>query len=141
MFKPDHPLSPLAQHRDLIAQFIRYGVTGGFVTLIGVGVYWICARKLGYAPLLATLFAYLVAVSIGYGLHSRFSFRGHGSRDDMVGTTGRFFAGSLLSYLLNSLLVWVVTGPMGRPAEWGIIPMVFITPVIIFIVNRLWVFR
>jgi putative flippase GtrA len=133
--------SLLMSNKALLLQFVRYGVTGGFVTLVGVGVYWVVASKGGYAPLLATLVAYLVAVTIGYGLHSRFSFKDHGSRDDVVGTTSRFLAGSLLSYSLNSLFVWIATGPMHGPVEWGIVPMVFITPVIIFIVNRLWVFR
>ncbi len=141
MTKPKPLLPPIGQHRELIAQFIRYGLTGGFVTLIGVGVYWYAARKSGFSPLVATLLAYLVAVAIGYVLHSRFSFKGHGSRDDTLKTTSRFFAGSLLSYALNSLFVWIATGPMRGPPEWGIIPMVFITPVVLFIVNRLWVFK
>ena len=131
----------LARNRDLVMQFLRYGITGGFVTLVGVGVYWLCATPWGYPPLLATFFAYLIAVSIGYVLHSRFSFKNHGSREDTLGTSSRFIAGSLLSYALNSLFVWITTGLLGGPAWWGIPPMVFVTPVIIFIVNRLWVFR
>jgi putative flippase GtrA len=129
------------QHRDFIAQFFRYGVTGGFVTLIGVGIYWFAATRIGAAPLLATLLAYLVAVALGYILHSRFSFKGHGSRDDTVRTTARFFAGSLVSYALNSLFVWILTSALHGPAWWGIPPMVFVTPVIIFFINRRWVFR
>jgi putative flippase GtrA len=125
----------------VISQFIRYGITGGFVTLVGVGVYWLFATPWGYPPLIATLFAYMVAVSIGYVLHSRFSFKGHGSRGNTLSTTSRFFAGSLLSYALNSLFVWITTGLLHGPPWWGIPPMVFITPIIIFIVNRLWVFR
>ncbi len=141
MQKSDDPSLPFSEHREVIAQLIRYGVTGGIVTLIGVGVYWFCVKSLGAAPLLATFAAYLVAVMIGYVLHSRFSFRGHGSRDNPIGTTSRFFAGSVVSYLLNSLFVWIVTGPMAFAPEWGIVPMVFVTPLIIFVINRLWVFR
>jgi putative flippase GtrA len=131
----------LSEHREVIAQLIRYGVTGGVVTLIGVGVYWLCVTSLGASPLLATFAAYVVAVMIGYVLHSRFSFKGHGSRDNPIGTTSRFFAGSVVSYLLNSLFVWIVTGPMAFAPEWGIVPMVFVTPLIIFVINRIWVFR
>jgi hypothetical protein len=50
----------IAARSALLGQFLRYGVTGGFVTLIGVGVYWVVATWFGYAPLLATLLAYLV---------------------------------------------------------------------------------
>jgi putative flippase GtrA len=134
-------LLPLLKHREMITQLVRYGITGGIVTLIGVGVYWACVRSVGASPLLATFVAYVVAVMIGYVLHSRFSFKGHGSRDNPIGTTSRFFAGSVVSYLLNSLFVWIVTGPMAFAPEWGIVPMVFVTPLIIFVINRLWVFR
>jgi putative flippase GtrA len=130
----------IAARSALLGQFLRYGVTGGFVTLIGVGVYWVVATWFGYAPLLATLLAYLVAVSIGYVLHSRFSFRGHGSRDSALRTTGRFFAGSLISYVCNSMFVWILTGLLHGPAWWGIVPMVCVTPIIIFWINRRWVF-
>ncbi len=125
----------------VLSQFLRYGITGGFVTIIGVTLYWIVATPMGYPPLLATLAAYSVAVSIGYVMHSRFSFRGHGNRDDTVKTGGKFFAGSLFSYLLNSLFVWILTGWLGGPPWWGIVPMVFVTPLILFWVNRLWVFN
>jgi putative flippase GtrA len=122
-------------------QLFRYGVTGGGVTLLGAGLYWITTEFYGATPLMGTLLAYLIAVVVGYVLHSRFTFKGHGSRDNTVRTTSRFFMGSLLSYGLNSLLVWIVTGPMGFASVWGLIPIVFITPIIIFIVNRYWVFK
>ncbi len=134
-------LTSLEGRREVLLQFLRYGIAGGFVTLIGVAVYWLCATHLGQAPLLATLFAYLVAVAIGYVAHSRFSFKGHGARDNSLKTTSRFFAGSLLSYALNSLFVWIMTGLLQGPAWWGIPPMVFVTPIIIFFVNRHWVFE
>jgi putative flippase GtrA len=122
-------------------QLFRYALTGGGITLIGAGIYWIAADIYNLAPLLATLVAYLVAVVLGYILHSRYSFKDHGRRDNTARTTSRFFLGSLISYGLNSALVWVVTGPMGFAPVWGIVPMIFITPIIIFIINRNWVFK
>lgn len=128
------------ERRALLAQFLRYGVTGGFVTLLGVAVYWVCAKHAGVAPLLANVAAYLVAMAFGYVLHSRFSFRGHGDRDNPAGRTARFFLVSLVSFALNSLFVWVLTGPLGGPVWWPIPAMVFVTPVIVFVLNRKWVF-
>ena len=126
--------------RALLMQFVRFGLTGGFVTILGVLIYWVGATFFGYPPLFATLIAYIIAASVGYVMHSRFSFRGHGSRDDTVKTGSKFLAGSLLSYVLNSLFVWILTGWLGGPPWWGIVPMVVVTPIIIFWVNRLWVF-
>jgi putative flippase GtrA len=137
----DPNLSFIDQNRALIAQVIRYAITGGFVTLIGAGVYRYLATNLGYAPLIANAAAYLVAVAIGYVLHSRYSFRGHGSRDNEAVTGSRFFVGSLVSWALNSLFVWIVTSVMALHPDWGLVPIIFITPVIMFVVNRRWVFQ
>ncbi|MCJ8158757.1 GtrA family protein [Sphingomonas sp. LaA6.9] len=119
---------------------MRYGLTGGFVTLIGAGAYWVTATFAGVAPLAANVIAYAVSVVIGYVLHSRWSFRGHGSRDNLARITSRFVMVSVVSFVLNSLFVWVLTGPLGGPTWWPVIPMVFVTPLVTFALNRAWVF-
>ena len=126
--------------RSLLGQLVRFGLVGGFVTALGVAVYWIPATFFGVAPLLANLLAYAVAVALGYVLHSRVSFRGHGSRDNVAQRTGRFFVVSLVSLGLNSLFVGVLTGPLDGPTWWPVIPMLFVTPLVTFYLNRQWVF-
>ena len=126
--------------RALLAQLIRYGVTGGFVTFVGAGVYWIWSTPFRYPPLVATLIAYAVSVTIGYVLHSRFSFKGHGNRDRTAARTLRFVAVSGVSLALNSVFVWVLTGLMHGATWWPIPAMVFVTPVAVFALNRKWVF-
>lgn len=124
----------------LLGQLIRFGMVGGFVTALGVATYWVPATFLGVAPLLANLLGYAVAVAFGYVLHSRVSFRGHGSRDNVARRTGRFFIVSLVSLGLNSLFVGVLTGPLDGPTWWPVIPMLFVTPLVTFYLNRQWVF-
>ena len=124
----------------LLGQLIRFGMVGGFVTALGVAAYWVPATFLGVAPLLANLLGYAVAVAFGYVLHSRVSFRGHGSRDNVARRTGRFFIVSLVSLGLNSLFVGVLTGPLDGPTWWPVIPMLFVTPLVTFYLNRQWVF-
>jgi putative flippase GtrA len=98
------------------------------------------ATFLGVAPLVANVIGYLVAAGIGYLLHSRISFRGHGSRDNPAQRTGRFLIVSLISLGLNSLFVWWLTGPMHGPTWWPVVPMLFVTPLVTFALNRQWVF-
>ena len=125
---------------ELFGQLVRYGLTGGFVTALGAGVYWVTATFMGVAPLLANVFAYAIAVAVGYVLHSKWSFKGHGSRDNLARTTGRFFIVSLVSFGLNSLFVWILTGPLEGPTWWPVIPILFVTPLVTFALNRRWVF-
>jgi putative flippase GtrA len=126
--------------RELFAQLIRFGLTGGFVTALGVGVYWVTATFYGVAPLLANLLAYAIAVAVGYVMHSRWSFKGHGRRDNVARTSSRFFLVSMVSLCLNSLFVWVTTGLLNGPDWWPIPFMLFVTPLVTFTLNRRWVF-
>ena len=48
---------------DLWGQLVRYGITGGFVTALGAGVYWVTATFAGIPPLAANVLAYAVAVA------------------------------------------------------------------------------
>ena len=124
----------------MFGQLVRFGLVGGFVTALGVIVYWVPATFMGVPPLLANLLAYGVAAAIGYVLHSRVSFRGHGSRDNPAKRTARFFIVSLVSLGLNSLFVGLLTGPLHGPTWWPVIPMLFVTPLVTFALNRRWVF-
>jgi putative flippase GtrA len=129
-----------ADPRALLGQLIRFGLVGGFVTALGAGAYWVPATFMGVPPLAANVIGYLVAAGVGYVLHSRVSFRGHGSRDNPVQRTGRFLIVSLVSLALNSLFVWVLTGPLAGPTWWPVVPMIFVTPLATFALNRYWVF-
>jgi putative flippase GtrA len=124
----------------LFGQVVRYGITGGLVTALAAAFYWAVASLCGVHPLIANFLAYLVAVASGYVMHSRWSFKGHGSRDDARRTTSRFFIVSLVSLGLNSLWVWLLTGVLHGPNWWPVIPMLFVTPAAAFTLNRHWVF-
>lgn len=124
----------------LIGQLWRYGVSGGLVTALGVGVYWAAAVPLEVDPLTANLLGYLAAVATGYVMHSRWSFRGHGRRDNPARTTGRFFMVSLVSLALNSVWVWLLTDYFHLHPNWPVLPMLFVTPLVTFELNRRWVF-
>ena len=124
----------------VLGQLIRFGLVGGFVTALGAGAYLVAAMVFDIAPLLANVVAYAVAVATGYVLHSRVSFRGHGRRDNLARTTSRFVVVSLVSFLLNSLWVWLLTEPLRGPDWWPVVPMLFVTPLVTFALNRRWVF-
>lgn len=124
----------------LIGQLWRYGVSGGLATALSVAVYWAAAVPLGVDPLIANLLGYLVAVVSGYVMHSRWSFRGHGSRDAPVRTTSRFFLVSFVSLGLNSFWVWLLTDYFGVHPNWPVLPMLFVTPLVTFALYRRWVF-
>jgi putative flippase GtrA len=128
-----------SEHREIAGQLVRYGLTGGLASIVNIAVYWVLAAG-GMDPNLAWTIGFLAAVLVGYVIHSRWSFRGHGRRDNLARTGGRFFAVSLVSLALNEFWVWLLVTHFGLPL-WAPYPLVLgVTPLIIFSLNRRWVF-
>lgn len=127
------------EHREIGGQLMRYALTGGLASIVNIGVYWFLAAG-GLDPNLAWTVGFLAAVAVGYVVHSRWSFRGHGRRDNLKRTGGRFFAVALVSFALNQLWVWLLVQHFALPL-WSPYPLVLVvTPLIIFALNRKWVF-
>lgn len=124
----------------MLLQLTRFVISGALVTALGVGVYALVALVLRWHPQLGNFLAYAVAVMTGYVVHSRWSFRDHGAERDHR-TKVRFIIVSLISYALNSSWVWLFTKPLHLGPAWPMLPMVFVTPVVTFTLNRQWVFR
>jgi len=122
-------------------QLLRYALAGGFVTALQAAVYWCLAQWLAVHPQLANVCGYLIAVASGYVLHGRFTFRGHGARDQPGRQAVRFVAVSLLSLALNAFWVWLCVQVLAWPL-WTPVPfMGLVTPAVVFALNRQWVFR
>ncbi|HVF83651.1 MAG TPA: GtrA family protein [Sphingomicrobium sp.] len=128
------------ERQAVIGQLMRFLVSGATVTALGVGVYALVALVLGWHPQLGNLLAYLIAVATGYLLHSRWSFRDHGGERGGH-TVVKFLVVSLVSYALNSFWVWLCTEALDLSPAWPILPMLFVTPLVTFTLNRQWVFR
>ena len=124
----------------MVAQLTRFIISGALVTALGVGVYAIVAIVLRWEPQLGNFLAYVIAVASGYVMHSRWSFRDHGGQRTHS-TKVRFVTVSIISYALNSFWVWLLFSylELGRGAP--IVPMLFVTPLVTFVLNRQWVFR
>lgn len=131
-------LSP--ERRTVLGQLARFVVSGAFVTALGVGIYAFVALVLRWHPQLGNFLAYVVAVATGYFMHSQWSFRGHGGERTHA-TKVRFAIVSITSYVLNSLWVWLLFTQLHLGRAAPMVPMLFVTPVVTFTLNRQWVFR
>jgi putative flippase GtrA len=128
------------KHHLIARQLLRFVISGGLVTALGVGVYALVALVLKWHPQVGNLLAYVTAAGTGYILHSRWSFEGHGRRGNLARTGSRFLIVSFVSLGLNSFWVWLLTEPMDLSPAWPILPMLFVTPLVTFTLNRQWVF-
>lgn len=128
------------RRHEAAGQLVRFVAAGGLATAIYTLVYSPLAGFRLTSEQVANLCGYVVAAACGYLLHSRWSFRGHGAAPQQ--TSVRFVAVSLISYGMNSFWVWLLTGDamLAGPFWWPLIPVLFVTPLVTFALNRLWVF-
>lgn len=134
------PLPIRTEHGALIAQLLRFGLTGGVLTVLVAGGYWLLATFAGVEPMLSLTLNFLVFTALGYVLHSRFSFRGHGTRDRAHVRTLRFLTVNTIGFLANQFFVWLLVRELGGPTWWPVVPIVLVTPLLTFALNRRWVF-
>ena len=135
---------------ETIGQLVRFGIVG--LSLAGVYsaiyLYLVKGGRLHgppghYAlpPVVAVVVAFLVSVSIGFVLHSRWSFRGHGRREDKR-LKIKFVLVQVSGFIMNELFTWVLTGPLVHgPKWWPLVPAIFVTPLATFVLNRRLVFH
>ena len=124
----------------MLGQLLRFGIAGGMATALYTVVYSPLAGFGITSEQVANLCGYLVAMGSGYLLHSKWSFRGHGAEASQ--TSWRFFVVSLVSLAINTAFVWVLTDDamLHGPWWWPLVPILFVTPLVTFALNRFWVF-
>lgn len=131
-------LFPDPQQRETLAQLTRFGLVGIGLTLLYAAVYWPLATYVMW-PVFAVLIAFAVAVSVGFFLHSRWSFKGHGKQED-ASTKMQFLAVQTTGMLLNAAFTWIAVDVLNGPTWWPLVPAVLVTPFVTFFLNRWWVF-
>ncbi len=125
----------------VLGQLARFGVGGALSSVVYSLVYLPLTHVVfpGARAVLAVPFAFAVAVTFGFFIHSRWSFRDHGSR---TGTAQRakFVAVQATGLAVNAIITWVGTALLGLAPWVPLIPAIFVAAVLTFLLNRLWVF-
>lgn len=130
------------QDSGLLGQVARFGVAGALSSVVYSLVYLPLTHFVfpGARAVLAVPFAFAVAVIFGYVIHSRWSFRDHGSRDGGAGRQAKFVVTQAAGLAINAAITWVGTALLGYQPWVPLIPAILIAALVGFLLNRLWVF-
>ena len=126
----------------VLGQLVRFGIAGGLSSLIYSAVYlpltaWVFTGRMAVA---AVPFAFAVAVVCGFFLHSKWSFRGHGTRDSSGLQHAKFVLVQASGLMLNAAVTWVFTAMLHFPAWVPLVPGILLAAIVTFLLNRFWVF-
>lgn len=131
---------PLGAAGGLLGELVRFGLVGVAVTAATAGAYVLLTR-LGLNPYLALTLAYAGAMLVAYRAHDRFTFQRQGERVQPAHRFGRFIAVNAVGYGLNQLFVWLLVVHLRWPDWTPAVPIMLVTPVATFLLQRWWVFR
>lgn len=143
-------MSVLAQRIDamrdsgLLGQLVRFGVAGAVSSAVYSAVFlplawYVTGERLS---VIAVVPAFFTAAAVGFVLHSNWSFKGHGSRDNPRSRQLKFLIVQALGMVLNLAFTWIITGPLLHGPAWAsLIPCFLVTPFATFALNRQLVFK
>ena len=109
---------------EKVEQGLRYGLIGIALAGLYAAIYWCGATLIAMPAQLANGAGFAAALVAGYVLHSRWSFRGYGSRSNW--SWGRFLVVNFAGYLLNCLWVWLIVDQWAYPVALSIVLLVLV---------------
>jgi len=124
----------------MLLQLVRYALAGFAITLAAAGSYWAIADLLHVDPMVSYTIVFLLFSIVSYITHGEYSFKGHGERDRHHIRMGRFLAINVLGFLVNQCFIWMLVKQLGGPTWWPTIPMIFVTPLLTFVLHRRFVY-
>src|SRR5690606_22189813 len=131
----DRPASQIPRIRLLAAQFARFGLVGILAAGVHGGLF-IGLVALGLPGYVANAIAFAIAFIVSYLGHSCWTFRDAGRS----GRLGRFGLTTAAGFLLNSGFAIVIVDLMDMPAWLAALPMIAVTPIVVFVLLKTRVF-
>ena len=118
----------------------KFGAVGIAATLSHALAFILILRLLGWTEQASNLAAFIIAFLLSWSGHYFWTFQKNGAQT--IGQTmPRFFVVALSGYALNALFVFVVITKLAQPDFYVLPLMIFITPLMTFLLSRYWAFR
>lgn len=119
------------------SQFWRYAVVGVASNALLYGLY-IALTAVGLLPLVAMSLMYALGVLQTFTFNRRWSFA---SRTAMPSAFARYLMAYAFGYIFNFALLWLLHHRAGWPHQWVQGFAIVVTAVLLFLLQRHWVFR
>jgi len=120
-----------------LAMFLLVGMG---ITIASAGSYWLLAGRGGLDPNLSLLLVFVVFTLIGFVAHGRITFGDHARSGGSSARLVRYVVVSLSGFIVNELFVFVLVKKAHGAVWWPVVPMILVTPWLLFGLNRFWVF-
>ena len=127
----------------LATQLLKFGGVGLAATAVHVAVFSGLMEGFVLKAWLANLLAFCVTVTFSYFGHFHWTFKisRTAKAERRPGSFPRFFVTAGLGLFLNTVAAFVIVDITGHAYIWAVLVMLFIVPVITFLIAKFWAFR
>ena len=129
---------------SLILQYLNFGLVGFFATLIHASLYHLLMSENELTSLVNNFFAFIMAFFVSLIGQFFYTFKNERSllsSEEHKRAIFRFFIVAIIGLMINSFFSWIIVDVFMHDHRIFIAVMVVITPVILFIMNKTWVFE
>jgi len=119
-------------------KFLTYAVVGGIVTLLNLGVLWLCTEVIGLHYLVSAMISFTTLTPVAFWLQKLVTFRTPRARAPVEWP--RYFATMATSLAANLALMYVLVSLLGL---WYLAASIVVTVLLVvgnFLVNDRWSF-
>lgn len=135
----DRPL-PRLRRTGVAVPLVIFLVIGMGITVASAASYWLLADRAGIDPNLALLLVFVVFTLVGFVAHGRITFGDHARRGSTGARLLRYAVVSLTGLMVNEFFIFVLVKMAHGAVWWPVVPMILVTPWLLFAFNRFWVF-
>lgn len=123
-------------------QLLRFALVGGGATLVHAAVFQLLFAGFFWSQLTANVAGFVVALLFSFAGQSLFTFKAQASGWlAWLRLFMRFSQAALLGFALNLFWAALVIDWLQLSHYWYLALLVGVTPILLFAINRLWVFR
>lgn len=120
-------------------QVMRFGIVGVAATMVHMSAAFTLFYIAFIPAVLANALAFLVAWCVSYTGQVGWTFKGRGGGHHK--SAPKFFVVSLLGFMLNLIIVWVMADIMKVPFYVAVLSVVVSVPILTFVLSKYWVFK
>jgi putative flippase GtrA len=116
----------------------KFSIVGIAATTLHLLIALSLVTYYGIYPLLANFSAFLCAFMVSFLGNFHWTF--HVAIDQRI-ALAKFFAVTLVAFVVNNLLLMVLLRVISLPKQWAVVVAAMVVPLVTFMSSRLWVFN
>ncbi len=129
----------IKKHLPLFYQLVRFGIVGVTAAAVHFSIVVLLVQTgVLKEPLIANIFAFMVAFHVSYSGHRYWTFRG--TETSHRTALPKLLAVSSLGFCVNEGLFYLFFVQMGLPYPLALFIVLTVMPIITFTLSKLWVF-